>query len=483
MKLRIRNYSLLFGLVFSGLVMMLPAAAFAGLSLEGQLQPAGSRTASANQNVTLTLKIYDDEFSGQLLYAEKQKVPTKKEISLELGQGERLEGQPETGLQPDKLWLEVIINDAVMSPRLNLAELETRSDLRSDTGWALTKAGLRGATNSTITIGSDGITLNEIKAPLKVSGSLYQNGVIQATNTDSYGLGVSGEASGSFGTGVYGRASNTSNDLHFGGFFIADGNSGRGVYGYASNTSDTSSHYGGYFEAAGTYGKGVYGSASGSAGRGVYGCALDPGDVTNYGGYFFANGGNGRGVYAYGKAYSFYAGGGVGSTDYGTFTGGHDVRLAGDAADEIQPGMIVVCTGQVAVREEDGTPCLSSTMPTVTLATRAADKKIFGVLVRECPLPDDHWYKSSDDERFGIVNALGEGLVWVCDINGEIEAGDYITSSAVAGYGQLQDDDLVHSCTLGKATADVDWESVTDTVEYKGREVKIYLTPVVYTSG
>ena len=78
---------------------------------------------------------------------------------------------------------------------------------------------------------------------------------------------------------------------------------------------------------------------------------------------------------------------------------------------------------------------------------------------------------------------MGEGLVWVCDINDNIETGDYITTSPVVGYGHLQDDDLVHTYTLGKATADVGWESVTETVDLNSREVKIYLIPVVYSSG
>ena len=63
------------------------------------------------------------------------------------------------------------------------------------------------------------------------------------------------------------------------------------------------------------------------------------------------------------------------------------------------------------------------------------------------------------------------------------EPGDYITTSPVPGYGQRQNDDLLHSYTLGKAIEKVDWGSVTDTAEYNGRTVKIYLIAVVYTSG
>jgi len=82
-----------------------------------------------------------------------------------------------------------------------------------------------------------------------------------------------------------------------------------------------------------------------------------------------------------------------------------------------------------------------------------------------------------------MVNAQGDGRAWVSNINGNIEVGDYITTSLIPGYGQRQDDDLLHSYTLGKATETVDWDSVTETVQFNGKTFKIYLIAVVYTSG
>ncbi len=392
------------------------------------------------------------------------------------------------------------------------------------------------AGNSTLTIDNDGITLDEVKAPLEVSTStgtaitgsstaVMGSGVAGRALGDnayavygyangSHGYGLYGYASGSGGCGVYGEAADTGFDDNYGGYFKASGQYGKGVYGEAQG-SDGKGVYGeaqgsygkgvcGY--ATGEYGHGVWGYTTGGSGCGVYGEAAATGADENYGGYFkasgqygngvcggatgsegcgvfgYASGNNGTGVCGQGRKYDFYANGP--GANYGPFTGAHDVRLAEDAAGPIRPGMIVVCTGRVAVREsENGKPCLSSTLPTVTLAARAADKRVFGVLVDEGPLPKDHWYEAAGGERFGVVNALGEGLVWVCDINGKIGVGDYITTSPVPGYGQLQDDDLVHSYTLGKATADIDWEKVTETIEFNGRRVKIYLLPVVYTSG
>ena len=132
---------------------------------------------------------------------------------------------------------------------------------------------------------------------------------------------------------------------------------------------------------------------------------------------------------------------------------------------EIKAGMIVSATGEVQIRQAaDGSVDLSSTLPTVKLA-------------------EDHWYEAGMNERIASVNALGEGRVWVTNINGDIKAGDGITTSEIPGYGQRQDDDLLHFFTLAKATETVDWDTVAETVMFNGQEYKIYLLAVVYTSG
>jgi len=47
-------------------------------------------------------------------------------------------------------------------------------------------------------------------------------------------------------------------------------------------------------------------------------------------------------------------------------------------------------------------------------------------------------------------NSLGEGGIWVSDINGTISSGDYITSSILHGYGQKQDSDFMENYTVAK---------------------------------
>lgn len=277
------------------------------------------------------------------------------------------------------------------------------------------------------------------------------------------GYGVSGMGKLA---GVYGEPSAAASDSGAGGYFRSDkangqgvfgfatGVTGKAVFGHASNTSTSAINYGGYFTALGK-----------AAGTGVYG----EGEV--------------EGVRGKGKVYSFYAYGPAGSVDYATFTGAHEAKLDANFPPEVLPGMIVSVTGAVEMRRDDGEVNISSTLPTVKLAVTANDKAVFGVLVAHTKLPQEHWYQPADGERFATVNAVGEGRVWVCDVSGPIEAGDYITTSLVSGYGQKQADDLLHSYTVGKAIETVDWDSVTETVEYGGAQHKVYLIAVVYTSG
>jgi len=349
-------------------------------------------------------------------------------------------------------------------------------------------------------------------------GSGNYGGYFAAAGTS--GRGVYGYCGGTNGRGVYGQATGTSGiavtgiangSEGFGVYAQAMGTDGTGVFGFASHPGDGVS-YGGHFQAMGTHGRGIFAealstedatnygghfTAHGTLGRGIYAEAANDGEVRNFGGYFRARGSDGWGVYAealgangigvYGKAsyssgFDFYAGGA--GTNYGAFTGAHEVRFAEDMGGEILSGMIVSATGKTEKREtDDGKVSLSSTLPTVTLAQKTKDKAVLGVVVSHGPLHEDHWYEAQEGERFGVVNALGEGRVLVTDVTGRIEAGDYITTSVIRGYGQKQDDDLLHSYTLGKAIETVDWESVPETIEYHGILYKVYLIAVVYTSG
>ncbi len=317
--------------------------------------------------------------------------------------------------------------------------------------------------------------------------------------------GVLGQAHSSTGVGVAGYASSPSGET-FGVYGVASSPDGRGIWALAAsesgepiallaevasengravvarNSSGTSASLASKFRGLTTSG--------GSTGIDVFASRVGghfqvDGDTGDYGVQSTIYSPDGIGVYAYTNSatgYAFYASGA--GADYGPFTGAHEVKLAPDMPPSIRPGLIVSAVGDTEQRRDvSGEVSLSSTLPTVALSQMPRDRAVFGVVLAQRPLPDDHWYTPSDGERFAVVNALGEGRVWVTDVNGEIRIGDYITTSSVPGYGQRQDDDLLHSYTLGKAIEAVEWQSVSQTVGHDGETFRAYLIAVVYTSG
>jgi hypothetical protein len=312
----------------------------------------------------------------------------------------------------------------------------------------------------------------------------------EGTGVHGYGgaYGVYGEVWRSSGTAVLGYANHAENCYGVSG--ISETSSGIGIYGLGGvhgvyGRSDAQGGEGVYGWATGIFTTtGVRGRSDSTSGRGVYGYATATTGYT-YGVRGQSDSTSGRAVYgacSQSSGYDFYAGGA--GANYLPFTGAHETKLSPDFPEEVEPGLIVAATGQAQIRQNpDGSVNLSSTLPTVKLADTPHDKAVFGVLVAEASLPEDHWYEAQEGERFASVNALGEGRVWVADINGAIEAGDYITTSSIPGYGQKQADDLLHSYTLGKAIETVDWDQVTGMVEIDGKAYKVYLIAVVYMSG
>lgn len=105
---------------------------------------------------------------------------------------------------------------------------------------------------------------------------------------------------------------------------------------------------------------------------------------------------------------------------------------------------------------------INECLPNIKLACNDCDPAVFGVISDRkdngCHNPDGT-VETDHDPSFGNdlfdrvrVNSIGEGAIWVCNINGNISNGDYITSSTVPGIGQRQSDDLFHNYTVAKAT-------------------------------
>lgn len=173
----------------------------------------------------------------------------------------------------------------------------------------------------------------------------------------------------------------------------------------------------------------------------------------------------GHGVAAAGGvgAYDFYAGGA--GANYGPFTGSHDGLVGLDFAP--MQGDILVDV-DIAHR---GT--ISNAIAINSLSSEPLQKNVIGVFVAQRPLDPENPPAALKGvtglafmaERYKLItlNAVGEGLINVCGEAGDIEAGDYITTSSMPGKGMRQQDDVLHSYTVAKAREAISFSTPSDT--------------------
>lgn len=140
-----------------------------------------------------------------------------------------------------------------------------------------------------------------------------------------------------------------------------------------------------------------------------------------------------------------------GEVTYSTFTGAH-VGQSDEDGHTWRPGMIVSACGS------PNNPTMSKAWTKIRLATSANDKAAIGAFTN---LEFPHRLADLDTTRPAYYyNALGEGMILVTDLGGDIAIGDYITTSNRPGYGMKQADDLLHNYTVAKATDSVKWSEV-----------------------
>ena len=163
-----------------------------------------------------------------------------------------------------------------------------------------------------------------------------------------------------------------------------------------------------------------------------------------------------------------------------SFTGSHPTIIS--SSEVISLGFIVESTGVIWANNQES---ISTAIPKVALTNTNNSKKVFGVI--SSTSSDYEGYVAAwgvgESESQITVNSIGEGKVWVTNINGNIENGDYITTSEISGHGRLQDDDLLHNYTVAKCTETVDWSTVTDTITHNGVDYKKYLIACTYHCG
>ena len=172
------------------------------------------------------------------------------------------------------------------------------------------------------------------------------------------------------------------------------------------------------------------------------------------------------GVIGTSVGYDFYAEGA--GTNYGPFTGAHDALLL--PGSEIEPGDIVVDC-ECLVRRG-----LSNTLCRIERSGTAGQAGVVGVLVKvagrlaDCYVPavfaapiitvddfgnaiadlDDDYERLRNDYDLALINAVGEGQINVCGAGGNLQPGDLIVASGLAGKGMRQADDVVRANTVAK---------------------------------
>jgi hypothetical protein len=144
------------------------------------------------------------------------------------------------------------------------------------------------------------------------------------------------------------------------------------------------------------------------------------------------------------------------------FTGQHRSDCTSGLKNNVNIGLIVSSTGIYKNLDQQVSPKINQALPSVELTKTIKDKKVYGVI---SSIEDENeenrlfrtgalisTYKKNDNRL--IINALGEGAIWVSNINGVLENGDYITTCEIPGYGMKQDDDILHNYTVAKITQD-----------------------------
>jgi hypothetical protein len=153
------------------------------------------------------------------------------------------------------------------------------------------------------------------------------------------------------------------------------------------------------------------------------------------------------------------------------FTGQHRCQsnITTDADISSKVGYIVKSTGVFNNLNESNDPSINESLPEVVLSNSSYEKTVFGVIsdIEDSSTKRKYtqgafvsvYEKSQDDVRL-IINSLGEGGIWVCDANGNLNNGSFITTSNVPGIGMKQDADRAANYTVAKATCSVDFGNV-----------------------
>ena len=161
MSIKSCKFSFLFFLFTTVLIYTItgfPTQSRAALILEGRLFEHGEKVA-VGETAAMTMRIFNDEFGGTLLYEESQEVKAKSDFSTFTFEKGKIKIKKRfSGTPAETLWIETEYKGQIMTPRLNLGELGSQNDLVSENS-TIREAHLRTGGTATLVIDNNGITL------------------------------------------------------------------------------------------------------------------------------------------------------------------------------------------------------------------------------------------------------------------------------------------------------------------------------------
>jgi len=138
------------------------------------------------------------------------------------------------------------------------------------------------------------------------------------------------------------------------------------------------------------------------------------------------------------------------------FTGSH-LNKFNNTFNNNYIGCIVSSTGIFTNK-----PQINKSLPIVELCSIKQSPKVYGVISNKY-----------DSEQL-IINAVGEGGIWIVNTNGNLVNGNYIQSSDIEGYGEKQDNNILYNYTVAKILHDCTFNlntTVYDCVEFSENNI------------
>ena len=159
-----------------------------------------------------------------------------------------------------------------------------------------------------------------------------------------------------------------------------------------------------------------------------------------------------------------------------TFTGSHIAKIISPLNYEsfytnnnnnnytFKPGLIVSVSNSTKID-------INNSEFNTILSNKMNDSTVFGVI-----------NKHTDSNNY-IINSLGEGAIWVSNITGEIQNGDYISTSPILGYGCKQQTSTLHNYTVAKCCSVINWNSISTYITSNNNRYKIAFVACTYHCG